>query len=469
MNRRDFLRGVASTAAFVAGSRARAEESIEASLFVEYNLQGRSIARNFMGLSYESALLSSPDYFSPDNPSLLGLMRALGRDGVLRIGGNTSERTLWRARGDAPTIPESYAITPRAIDRLAAMLRALGWGLIYGLNLARGTPESAATEAAYVARAVGQQLVAFQIGNEPEGFGRWSGVRPKNYDFAAFFTEWQDVHDAIRAVLPKVRFAGPDVAAETGWIPTFAKATGNGVVLLTRHYYADGPASDPAVTLAKLLRSAPNLDSTLADLQAYSQAAHLPFRIAEVNSVYSGGRAGVSDTLGAALWGLEVMFQVAAAGGAGVNFHGGDDKVYTPIGAGAGGRHRAMPLYYGMLMFARTSRGMLVPSRFQGNGPNVAAYVCRASNGELRVCLINKDVARGTRVRIDAGRTFTKSSVLRLIGGAVDATAGVKLGETTVDPFGGWTPKKSREVVRWNGREAVVSVPAASAALVMLE
>jgi len=60
----------------------------------------------------------------------------------------------------------------------------------------------------------------------------------------------------------------------------------------------------------------------------------------------------VSDTLGAALWGAELMFEIAAAGGVGVNFHAGPDKVYTPI-AGATRPHRAHPLYYGMLQIGR--------------------------------------------------------------------------------------------------------------------
>src|SRR5262249_55677201 len=76
------------------------------------------------------------------------------------------------------------------------------WRLIYGLNLATGTPEEAAAEAAYVAGAVGPQLLAFQIGNEPDGFGRWSGGRPKTYDTTAFLDEWPRFHPAIPAAAP---------------------------------------------------------------------------------------------------------------------------------------------------------------------------------------------------------------------------------------------------------------------------
>ena len=103
-------------------------------------------------------------------------MRTLGSQGVLRIGGNTSERTVWRTQ-DTSAPGENFVITPLAIDRLAGFLRALGWRLIYGLNLATGAPEEAAAEAAYVSREVGPLLLACQIGNEPDGFGLWSGAR----------------------------------------------------------------------------------------------------------------------------------------------------------------------------------------------------------------------------------------------------------------------------------------------------
>jgi hypothetical protein len=169
-------------------------------LSIDYEDAGRAIAHDFIGLSYESAVVAANDFFTADNRTLLRLLRTLAREGVLRIGGNTSERTLWRSQ-DATAPRENFVITPSAIDRLAGFLRALGWRLIYGLNLATGTAEDAVAEAAYVARVVGPQLLAFQIGNEPDGFGRWSGVRPKAYDLSAFLTEWQRVHAAIRAVV----------------------------------------------------------------------------------------------------------------------------------------------------------------------------------------------------------------------------------------------------------------------------
>jgi hypothetical protein len=473
--RRGLLRGAAAAAAgLLARSRARAQGGADALLTVDDRDAGRLIAPDFVGLSYESAILAAGDYFTPDNASVLGLIRGLGRNGVLRIGGNTSERTVWRADAAPAAAPGSFVITPASIDRLAATLRILGWKLVYGLNLARGTPEEAATEAAYVARAVGADLIAFQIGNEPDGFGRWTAVRPQSYDVAAYLKEWHPFHAAVRARVPDARFAGPDVAGATDWVGAFAAARPEGLVLLTRHYYADGPSGAPHVSLEKLLRSDGQIAPVLDELARAGRAHGLPWRIIEANSIYDEGQGGVSDTLGAALWGLELMFQAAAAGATGINLHAGvhnrrpgDDKAYTPIARGEEGRHRARPLYYAMLMFAQAARGALVPMRLATDMHALASFAVRSLEGGLRVCLINKDLARGVRVRIDARRSFAASSVMRLVGSSADATSGITLGGASVDDFGRWVPV-AVEAAHAAGGEIAIDMPAASAALVSL-
>ena len=289
---------------------------------------------------------------------------------------------------------------------LQELVNALDWRLIYGLNLARGTPEAAAEEAAYVARALGPRLLAFQIGNEPDGFGRWSGVRPQSYEFNAFLAEWRKFYTAIRARLPTVRFAGPDIA-EQKWIRPFIEAVGDDLILVTRHYYADGPGDAPHISLARLLSSAPQAKTTLEEMRSISESSRLPFRIAETNSIFNEGQPGVSDAFGSALWAIEFMFQVAEAGGEGINFHAGDAKAYTPIGPGPNGRHLARPLYYGLLMFKEAVRGAsMLPARLVDPDLNMTAYATRAADDKLKVCLINKDFERGARVGIKAGRHF---------------------------------------------------------------
>ncbi|MGA8413646.1 MAG: hypothetical protein WB756_17960 [Xanthobacteraceae bacterium] len=473
MRRRSFLTGVTSAAIGLCSDRfscAQTEFSVRAS--IAYEATGTQIAPDFIGLSYESSALAGGDFFTLGNTSVLGLVRRLGPNGVIRIAGNTSEHTVWRSR-DPPASQQSFVLTPASIDQLAAVLRMLGWKLIFGLNLARGTPEQAADEAAYVTRAVGDHLLAFQIGNEPDGFGRWTAVRPNTYDVAAFLTEWRLFHDAIRARVPDARFAGPDVAAETAWVGALARGDPAGLVLLTRHYYADGPAGAPHVGLAKLLRSDQQIVPALEQLKQDSRTYQLPFRIAEANSVYNEGQPGVSDTLGAALWGAELMFQLAAAGAAGINFHAGvhnlrpgEDKAYTPIARADGGRYRAAPLYYGMLMFTQAARGALVPVRTAPESAELRAMATRDQDGSLRLSLINKDVGRDARVVVDPGHRFAAASLMRLAGPSADATTGVTLGGASVDELGEWDPRV--EVVRFAGPEITINLPAASAAVLTM-
>jgi hypothetical protein len=125
------------------------------------------------------------------------------------------------------------------------------------------------------------------------------------------------------------------------------------------------------------------------------------------------------------------MFQVAGAGSAGINFHGGvhnhrasENKAYTPI-ARNGDRYRAMPLYYGILMFAQAARGALLPAQLAPEPSGLKAFAVRTPEGTLRVCLINQNITDDKRVVIEAGRKFILASMLRLAGPAIDATAGV--------------------------------------------
>ena len=105
MSRRSLLCTLAGIAASPYASRAGVGPYAPASVAVGYDEPGRAISENFIGLSYESAVLASPEYLSPGNRSVAGLLRGLGARGVLRLGGNTSERTVWRDTKDLrPTL-----------------------------------------------------------------------------------------------------------------------------------------------------------------------------------------------------------------------------------------------------------------------------------------------------------------------------------------------------------------------------
>jgi hypothetical protein len=86
------------------------------------------------------------------------------------------------------------------------------------------------------------------------------------------------------------------------------------------------------MTIDRLLRPNPRLKAEFEGMQETTKESRLPFRLIETNSCYSGGKQGVSDTFASALWGAELMYQLAQAGGEGINFHGGGYERALPRG-----------------------------------------------------------------------------------------------------------------------------------------
>ena len=169
---------------------------------------------DYTGLSYESAQLYNPAYFSSSNTSLLEAFRNLSSHGVLRLGGNLSDVTRWKGpNGDFSTPRQAVgieygktywewrltdpnvranrdgAITPEAIRNLGRFLHATDWKLIYGLNFGCGSRERAADEAMCVTQEAGDRLMAFQVGNEVDFFGGRPLFRQKPYEFEQYIRE----------------------------------------------------------------------------------------------------------------------------------------------------------------------------------------------------------------------------------------------------------------------------------------
>ena len=347
-------------------------------------------------------------------------------------------------------------------------MRASGWKLIYGLNLGNGTPAEAAAEAAAVAQTAGDSLLAFQIGNEPDVYSH-NGPRPKTYGVKDYLAEWKTFADAVRALVPNARFAGPDTAYRADWVAAMGREDSTDLALLSDHYYPEGPASSPAVTIDRLLHSGGRLARTVRALQSAGRQSHLPYRLTEANSCYGGGKHGVSDTLASALWGADFLFQLAAAGCAGVNFHGGTGGAYTPIAriSNTTQEYEPRPLYYGLLLFAQSAQGRLVPATLGTANGSLTAYAVRSNDGNLQVTVINKDAALDAALTVDPGRLFRAGTALRLTAPALNSTMGVTLGGASVAADGSWIPSAG-EAITFQGRRFLLHVPAAGAVTVTL-
>jgi hypothetical protein len=436
---------------------------------------------NFTGLSYESAQLGHPEFFSKNNRQLIALMRRLGSQGVLRIGGNTAEYTTWSdddsdaARNqtppaigpDAGTAAKTASIlTPLAIRNLNDFVEAVGWRVIYGLNLRHGMPENAAAEAKYVATTLGDKLICFQIGNEPD-MNHPEGSKER-WTFDYYYPQWQKFQAAVLQAVPHARFAGPDIAKEYSWVTAMA-AKKPEIDFLSGHYYAEGPPANPKMTLEYLLRRGndPATDE-IGIVQAATKVLGKPFRMTEGNSCFHGGKPGVSDTVASALWSADYMLQVAQGGYIGVNLHGGGNGLYTPIAGSLEEGFSARPVYYGMLLAERFAGSSFVSTSLsaQSATQNVTGFASSAGQ-DWKLAIFNK-APEPVSIQIDGlPHGKAEAHVTLMHGLAIDAKEGVTFGGSAVDPDGSFSPQPQLAVTMRRGG-GVLPLPAYTAAYIEL-
>jgi len=403
MYRRDLLGWLAAlggTAALPSPARARGHAPLA------YGPPtGTAMAADFTGLSFERAQLSNPSYFSARNTELVRLVRELSPSGNLRLGGSSGEHTAYIGEEDRPapfaifgpehnkSIKEGMFVSAAALRELRGFLDATGWRCLYGLNLAHATPEQAAREAADAQRILGPRLSMIQIGNEPDAFR--NRYRPAGWGPRDYLAEWHRFHAAIAAAAPGVRFAGPDISNKLEYLTAFAAAAPRyrDVVLLTGHYYAMGPAGSPDATLDQLFvpeaRTATFKREGYAVVRSAMRTAGLPYRMAEGNSCWDGGKAGVSDVHAAAIWGADRMLDWAARGWSGVNWHGGGNGIYSPIVGAPGNGFSRRPLYYGTQFAQMCAGATFLATPDAGGDPRLGCYAVR-QDGRDRVALLNK-------------------------------------------------------------------------------
>ena len=536
MNRRQFLISSSAVAVGTVASRTSFGQTSQAidqptadmpqgELTVDLKSASHLVPLNYNGLSYELSQLSKPNFFAAANTELIAMFRLLSPLGVLRLGGNTSE-SCWFKPDASTTAPELhppdgpaaenwmpkhlFMIEPEAIDRLADFLNATGWQLIYGFNLGNSSPERAAREAEYVAQKVGDRLLYFQIGNEPDFYHNASnGTRPANWGFTDYLDQWTQFADAISQRVPQAKFGGPDVGASSDWIFRFisgaAEKLGSRLAAVTGHYYAEGPPDDPKVTTERLLQT--NLEIAKRTEAIVDAAAkyHLVYRMTEGNSCYRGGKPGMSDALASALWVGDYMLMLATAGCAGVNLHGGsreflraslgdhmpgeqlaknggrqsdpsavpDARIvkggyYTPIAGELDVGYTARPIFYGMFLanqFAGTNTHTVTLKNT--GGVNATAYAGE-KDGQLRLAIFNKDESRDLQLALQIPPEYKQAKVWRLTAQALDATSGVTLAGTEMSTAGTWSPSKTETLhVTMDG--TMLEMPRASAALVLLD
>lgn len=453
-NRRRFL---ASAAMSVAATRMRSQSAANVTLTIPAEATGPYVPVDYVGLSYEVQQLLDPAFFSAQNTGLIRQLKALSPNGVLRLGGNTSEFEWWKPTPESPEPkhPETrevagepqaqyYPVTAESVRNLAAFLRAAGWTCLYGIGMGTNTPERAAMEAEYVAKTLGDRLQYFQIGNEADLFGRHLRD-PKTWNAKAYLAEWLDIARAVTKAVPAARFGMPDVAGDMSWLTQIAEIWPSiqnppHVTTLTHHYYFGGPATNPDVSIPNLLKPATmaRVQKTADTATAAANRMGVRVRMTEGNTCYRGGKPGVSDVFAAALWSADYSLLLAGNNYSGVNLHGGTGKsvansvggflpgdvmlkdagatpeqiasrphpFYTPI-AMFGDQYTLEPVAYGLKFAGALCGSKLMKedltSQIQAAGVDGTAYAAKLPNGATTVAILNKDAVRDLALTLDFG------------------------------------------------------------------
>jgi hypothetical protein len=459
-------------------------------VMVDRRTVGRPIAPGFLGLSMEYRGI--PAYAGVDpsaiDPVFLQLVRNLapGQRPVLRIGGDSTDWTWWPVRGIRRPPGVRYALTRRWLQTVRSVATALDAHLILGVNLAADSRAVAGVEARALVEGIGRHsITALELGNEPELYGalpwyvthagRYVPARRPGWSFHRYLGDFGQVSRALSYRL----IAGP-ATGSLNWMPQlgqFLKAEPR-VGLLTVHRYAlkrCGPSSNSTVSELLSNAAADGLASSVVPTVAIAHARRVRLRIDEVNSIACGGQPGVSNTFGAALWALDLLFAVARTGVEGVNFHtepGAFNELFSLSTTGDGWQAYVHPEYYGLLMFAQAAapRARLLQTRDPAHS-RLRIWATRAADGRIRVVVINKYM-RGSRVVVLRIPWAAGPAALeRLRAPSPYATFGATLGgqsfgqETLTGFLAGPAATTTIEPV---AHSYTLTVPAASAAMLTM-
>ncbi len=432
----------------------------------------RPISERFSGLSYE-VLEMAHQYtlngqtiyrLSEQNAPLVAIHRSLGIRN-LRIGGSSADKAHYSPTLRCSSTSETVVYSDD-IDRLFALARAGGANVTLTLPLKPPTanPHNDALEAQYVWSKHSRSLLCFAIGNEPDLY--------PGETYSSYIASFDIFKEATRAAAPGARYCGPCVGEDSSWCVSFAAA--RAASLITHHNYPGGSAmniNDPATARYELLSI--NNEGFYNSWVPAVFADGLPCRIEETNSFSDGGKNLVSNTLAAALWGLDYMHWFAARGLAGLNFHTQDFSTGYSAIANSGSIYTVEPLGYGIKAFDLGGHGRPVPVTLANPlDLNLTAYGVLGADNRLCVTIVNKTTATNSldaAVTINVAGRYDAGSVLYLSGPNDDlaALSGLTLGGSTISGNGAWSGAATPLVSTAMG-QFTVSVPAAQAAIVTL-
>jgi len=474
---------------------------------------GSGIPQNFVGFSWETwsvPLMTGKPGQDPSPVKQLVANLSSGGPINLRIGGNSQDVSWWlpnpskvpssfltdgyvKAELVANRFPEAkgsmYFITPNWIGRLASFLQQSGMETIFGLNLSLGNTANTQQLVNAIIRQVDRQnLQAFEIGNEPNLYGRnqrsgWhkeKGKWVKNKDIRKYLTsnlvaDYGRYIKAMPVLIKNKMIAGPAFAdPSTDWTSissSFYNKFRSNLGLATQHLYAMKPKNIEGTRTIPKLMSDPysiNLGARLGKEPSRAHQAGLRFRLDEFNTACIGGEKGVSDRFAAAIWAPSALRSVAKAGVDGVNVHFGYGTAYKPFWVdwkGKQGLARVAPLYYGLYFFSQTTGNGSkdLPLSITNPQSGVDVWLTQAWNSEKKLAMVNRS-SKPAQVKL-ALPDHPAGNVYRLLAPSPSSESGVSWAGRTFDQTGKLSGSPIGETVVPQSGIYTVDLPAYSAAL----
>eukprot|EP00775_Hariotina_reticulata_P002235 gene2235-2547_t len=356
----------------------------------------------FVATSHEYSRIF--DYGGPNVAAWCEIFKQLSPAPVIRVGGASQDLMQ--------TVP------PKDIyEGLGRLRKCSNARFIFGLPLWQKNALDLSKKILKDSKDVlGDSIIGYELGNEPEfwltGLGAWDDKGKWVSGFEAYKKHFHKIAIALNPCGTKPFLSGPGWGnvntQDTSWFKQMLEQGKNCYFWESNvHYYP------------------PLQDFGLEKFGAYNKYASvykLPVRISETNSLYGGGRAGLSDTMAGTLWVMDSLFAFSKAGARAFHLHWGvggapgKDALSGTLGQPNTGVqtnfhfHTGKPVawpsvhapWYAYLFYIIATAGdynkpadtTFVDNAWEGNGgctANMKLWGLKTKSGDVRAAVINKD------------------------------------------------------------------------------
>jgi hypothetical protein len=421
------------------------------------------VPQSFLGFSQEWPWVASMTL----SDQCTAILRHLHNDNgplILRVGGATYDAHYDRVMHGTDSMDRRARDgVEKMMDALEALHDRLGMKFIITLSLATRDLSLIKRQAEECRGRLGDSIIAFELGNEPNYYKDLRRDLWRDDGKGSFYKELITAFTKAAEAIAPEPCAGPAwgwIGLKPALLEQYLKATPQRLAFATVHYYHSayfktpptGRMNDTPETLLDDTHTREIMATWVGPQVAMARKYGVPLRISESNSISGGGNTGVSDVHAAALWSLDTMLEMAAAGVAGIDFHQASPKyaLYERVTQGTPGAtgdapplyhsFRVQPPFYGMLFFQRAvTAGSRISKIAHDGPPTLKAYqVCAGE--ESRTVLVNKspEIPIVTEMWLPAAEGTT-ANVVRLAapGNSITARSGITISGVSYDAWGG--------------------------------